>query len=120
KLEDGALIELPHLAPARSLARYLGAHVRIQAFRGEYEAAAESIAAIVRIADMLSIEPLVISQLVRVAILGIAYDTTCAVIPDTGLSPNARDILLGLTPTEQFRSSFAEALRFEALTMHRF
>src|SRR5690606_22354999 len=73
-----------------------------------------------RIADMLSIEPLVISQLVRVAILGIAYDTTCAVIPDTGLSPNARDILLGLTPTEQFRSSFAEALRFEALTMHRF
>jgi hypothetical protein len=120
KLEDGALMELPHLAPARSVARYLSAWARIQAYRGDYEAAAKSVAGIIGVADMLAIEPLIISQLVRVVILGSAYDTVCDVIPDTGLSPDARGILLSLSHTEELRQSFADALRFEALVAHRF
>jgi hypothetical protein len=68
--------DLPHLSKVRDLARQLALDSVHRAVAGDTLQAVESVEAIIPVANSLSEEPLLISQLVRIACLGIAYGTT--------------------------------------------
>jgi hypothetical protein len=66
-LKQGFSTLLPHLAKVKQATAVLCAQALLQAGDGENEQAVKSVAAAARVADSLSQEPIVISQLVRAA-----------------------------------------------------
>jgi hypothetical protein len=72
ELNKGHQMELAHLAKLRGLARELGVDALHWALANEPGRAADSIVAILPLGNSLSEEPILISQLVRIAIFGIA------------------------------------------------
>ena len=85
-LSKGIAAELPHLANVRQYGRILRAQAMLAAHRGNTEQALADALAIFSLAAMLRAEPMVISQLVRVAIIGIAVDAIEAVSAQTPLT----------------------------------
>ncbi|MFC1497911.1 hypothetical protein ACFLS1_05495 [Verrucomicrobiota bacterium] len=72
--QKGAGLLLPHLSNMRSLSRILCAKARLQAIEGDYDDAWRTIIASLRLANALKIDPLLISQLVRMAQFGLTVD----------------------------------------------
>jgi len=79
-LLKGYMVDLPHLAPARSLARELSLDALHWTLANNTGEAVESIRAIFPIAESLSEEPVEISQLVRFAILSFASRATATMM----------------------------------------
>lgn len=75
---------LPHLSEMRSLARILAAQAHIQAQKGNAQGTWQSISTLLRFADALRTEPTLVSQLVRLAIIGLATGTVYH-LPDIAL-----------------------------------
>ncbi|MCL4693744.1 MAG: hypothetical protein KJ060_14685 [Candidatus Hydrogenedentes bacterium] len=75
-LRYGFAVDLPQLAKIRELARELALDSLHWTIADQPNKAVESIEAMVPLANSLDQEPLLISQLVRIAVFGIAYDTT--------------------------------------------
>ena len=71
----GVAILLPHVGDLRNLSRIICAVARIEADAGNAEGAWKHALTTLRLADALRDEPLLISQLVRTAQLGMAIDT---------------------------------------------
>lgn len=71
----GAETLLPHLAKLRNLSRFLGAVGGAAVERGDRESAWECALWELRLADSVRTEPLLISQLVRIAMASIACST---------------------------------------------
>ena len=71
----GPNLQLPHLATLRNLARFLAASAYALAERGEGPAAWACIVPQLQIADFLREEPLLITQLVRIAVAKTALAT---------------------------------------------
>ena len=71
-LRKGPAVELPHLAELRSLARDLGVTTTVAAVKGHPDDAAAAILDEIPLANSLAGEPILISQLVRIAVYGIA------------------------------------------------
>jgi hypothetical protein len=71
-LEDGPATEFPHLAPTRQLGRLLAFDAVVAAVDGDTQTAARDVVAIFDLADSLNAEPVLISQLVRLALYDIA------------------------------------------------
>ena len=65
-------VELPHLAKMRDLGRLLRADAIAQTLQGNPDIAIDDIVASLKLADALEDEPILISQLVRYAMKGIA------------------------------------------------
>jgi hypothetical protein len=86
KFEDGLSALLPHAQSLRAGARMLVLEAHVHAHRGDAHAAAESIHALDRLAGSLEQEPLLISQLVRIAIGGISSSLCCDLLPDVEFS----------------------------------
>jgi len=63
----GASLELPHLRPIRDICRLLSAKARIDKENADVASAAESLALGDKLANAISAEPVLISQLVSVA-----------------------------------------------------
>jgi len=72
----GMRCELPHLAQLRQLARVLCLSALMQAMDGNTKVAVDDILAILPIARSLENEPVVVSQYVRFAIVGLALSVT--------------------------------------------
>jgi len=70
-MNAGPAMLLPHLAQVRSLARVLSIRAILAALNDDSEAAANMVIGIMDLADSLEKEPILISQLVRIAIYGI-------------------------------------------------
>ena len=70
----GAASLLPRIQQTRAAARLLTLEAEVHARRGEAHAAARSVRAILALARSLDREPLLVSQLVRIAINGIACE----------------------------------------------
>jgi hypothetical protein len=66
-LGDGPMTLLPHLAPLKRAVSLLSAEGLMHATEGDAEQATQSFLAAARVADSLSEEPIIISQLVRYA-----------------------------------------------------
>ena len=73
-MSKGYATELPHLARLRDAARLLKMQATFAAAEGDTELAVDALLAILATAESLRDEPILISQLVRVACHGIAED----------------------------------------------
>ena len=82
----GAAVTLPHLVPAREVARNLGLEARFAAETGDPERAASALLANFRNARTLAEEPLLLSYLVRLALIAIALEAAESVVSRTSLS----------------------------------
>ena len=71
----GAAMQLPHLQSMRSLEWVFGAKAKMQAAAGDTAGAWDTAISGVRLADALKTEPILISQLVRIAVASIAMET---------------------------------------------
>ena len=94
---QGPVILLPHLAELRGLSRLLAANAMVQAEDGEAERAWNTAITNLRFADALRTEPILISQLLRVAQIGLAMDciqTIAKTSPPSETQAAAADALL--------------------------
>jgi len=68
--EAGINILLQHLTDLRGIARILGAKARLEAQAGRLDSAWDAVPVQLRLADALRTEPVLVSQLVRISIVG--------------------------------------------------
>jgi hypothetical protein len=78
---QGMNMTLDHIQSLRAGARLLVLEAHVRAHRGDAQGAARAIHAIFKLADSLKQEPIMISQLVRYALDGIAEDVVQRQIP---------------------------------------
>jgi len=84
---QGYHLPLPHLSTVRSMARLLQASAISRAHSGDEAGAAADLLAGVRLSSRLEEEPLIISQLVRVAIDAIMYQGVIESFPPGEIPP---------------------------------
>jgi len=96
--EGGTSMVLTHLSPMRNLARILAARAHIQAQKGNAQDAWQTITGLLRFADALRTEPTLVSQLVRMAIVGLATETVYHLpnmtLPDESQMAVINDLLI--------------------------
>lgn len=109
-LTRGPQVNLPHLANIRNLARLLALHANVKAQQGDTQGATESIVAILGLAHSLSNEPILVSQLVRVAVTGIAAEHFARVVSLGPLEPDQLDAIDAAFAGDQNPETFARAL----------
>jgi len=99
----GARILLPHIADLRTLSRILCAKARMEVAQGRGEEAWGDVITSLRLANALHSEPLLISQLVRIAQFSLAADTIPSVAaiaaPDQQQCDAIAELLLSFEDT---------------------
>ncbi len=113
-LRKGFEVELPHLARLRSCARLLRQDAIVKAMQGNKAEAVEDIIAGMKLGDALKPEPILISQLVRIAIYRIMYQAVQDCLNGGDLSPELIRELLDRMAQSDNRQAFADALAGEA------
>jgi hypothetical protein len=109
----GFALELPHLARMRSCARLLRADAAVNATEGNQAAAVDDIIAGMKLGDTLALEPILISQLVRIAIYGVMYNAVEGSLVGADLSPELTDKLMAQVAQGDHRRSFSESFAGE-------
>jgi hypothetical protein len=83
---QGILMMLDDQQNLRSVARVLSLQARWQVYHGDSEGALESLIAMLRAADTLEHEPTLVSQLIRMALVGMMTGTTTDLLPHANWS----------------------------------
>ena len=109
----GIYMELPHLAQLRELARLLREDALVQTRGGNYGEAVEDIMAGMKLATALKDEPILISQLVRSAMDGIACQAAQEALPPEGISPDLARMLIEYAGRIGCREGFADSFSSE-------
>ncbi len=113
-LSKGYSTELPHLAPLRAMARLLQMEAAFRAQSGDIDGAMENFRAILGLSDPLIEEPIVISQLVRIAMVTVMYNGLGSSLSPGQLDPrDARAFVQELAGMHD-REAVANALITEA------
>lgn len=81
----GAMLPLPHLASHKRAAMCLSAASRLELHEGQLDQSCEDLKACLALSRFLEHEPIMISQLVRVAVLQIALGETWEILQHPGL-----------------------------------
>ena len=116
--EDGYRMELPRLAMQRGLARLYGLRAVDRAAAGNAEGAAADCHAILRLAQALEGEPILVSQLVRTAIDGFAIDAMATVADVAPLLPETHERFADALADEAERMDFPRTMRMERAQMY--
>jgi hypothetical protein len=104
--EEGFMAQLSHLAKLRSSARLLQADALLAAGEGRVDDALDDGADILRMADHVKMEPVVISQLVAYALQGIAVKSLQHTLSAGAPSPReARDLITQLAAIDNMGPS---------------
>ena len=111
----GLAMPLPHLANVRGLAKILREDALVQGRAGNLEEAAADILAALKLSRCVKDEPILISQLVRVAVTGIACQTAQDALPAQGLSPEIARSLIDYAGNIAFRDLFADSFSGEGM-----
>jgi hypothetical protein len=111
----GLEMELPHLARIRTWARLLRASAFLNGMEGDYAAAVDDITTVMKLGDALSQEPILISQLVRIAICLIANSAIQDSFDGGDLSPGLAERLMAHLARADHRDAFAQSLLVELL-----
>jgi hypothetical protein len=112
---QGFSMALPHLAQLRHCARMLAADAALAAARGEYEETIKDFVAGRKLAASVGKEPILISQLVRMAIDGIMYHNVEQSVRGEELTPDLAAVLMGYASGAGGRDSLADSLSVEGL-----
>lgn len=81
RFEDGFNMLLTHVQRMRGAARLLDLQARLQIRNGEHDKAFRTVRALLALGESIRHEPIIISQLVRVAVRGVAVNTICEALP---------------------------------------
>lgn len=84
---EGISTRLPHLIKIRQVARILALKCAVELQKNQPAAAVKTIAQIFRLADSLSEEPILVSQLVRIAVTGTAVQSLERALSSGDLAP---------------------------------
>ncbi len=113
-LSQGYAAELPHLAQLRAMARLLRSEAALRAHAGDLEGAMEDYRAIVGLGETLVDEPLIISQLVRIAMTSILFEGMGASLAPGQLTPEHARTFIRETSEIYHREALVNALVTEA------
>jgi len=111
----GFAMELSHLAKLRAYARLLAADAALASAHGDYGEMVKDLNAIMNLANAAGEEPILISQLVRIAITSILYTNVSQTVPADNLPPDMVRQLLQITDGAEGRSGFANTFSGEGL-----
>ena len=103
----------PHLAPVRRLAQLLRAQALIDAKAGKMDEALRSTGLAFKLSDSLKDEPNLISQLVRITVVGIAARTFTEVLEYGGIDESQARRLYGTLSGINMDTSMVTAMRGE-------
>jgi len=120
--QDGSAALFPHPARLRGIARYACAAAIIEAHKGNSEAATRYLELAFGMTRVLEHEPALISQLVRYAIAGIAFEALEQVLSFTDLSQPQRNRLDAVLSRVDFPPGYKRALQGEraiSLSLYR-
>jgi hypothetical protein len=116
-LTQGTRVELEHVPPLRLLAYLLVLRALHAAETGDADVAGQAILECISLAESLRNEPLLISQLVRTTIHGIAIDMLQEVMNRVALSAVAMDRIQRALSTADNPESLQYAIKGEAFGM---
>jgi Tfp pilus assembly protein PilE len=109
----GSAMELPHLAKLREMARLLRADALLQGHSGNCAEAVEDIVAGFKLSAVVKDEPILISQLVRIAMGGICWDAAQSALPPEGIPADLARRLVEYAGRCDYRESFANSFSGE-------
>jgi len=109
----GFAMELPHLAQLRDFARLLMADAAIRVGEGDFGEAVEDVTAGMALASALDKEPILISQLVRMAMDGIIYNAVEGSVQGEPLTPELSRRLIEYASHAGGREAYADSFTFE-------
>lgn len=113
-LSQGWAMELPHLAPLRAFSRLLLADALSSGHAGNREGAAADIRAGLQLAARLQGEPLLVSQLVGVAIDNLMIEGVTGAYPEGGIPPALAADIARHFATNGISESIAQSMQTEA------
>jgi hypothetical protein len=96
---NGVSMLHPHLQDLRSLTAIVGARARLEAQAGRPQAAWNLVQTQVKLADGMRTEPVLISQIVRLGLLGLSCKTIQTLAGTTMLNDQQYERLMGLLDT---------------------
>jgi len=111
----GFAMELPHLAQFRDFARLLMADAALRAGEGDFGEAVEDVTAGMALASALDKEPILISQLVRMATDGIIYNAVEGSVQGEHLTPDLARKLIEYASRAGGREAFADCFTSEGM-----
>ena len=109
-------VELPHLAKLREMARMLRADALVRGHEGNYGESVEDVVSGLKLAAVIKDEPLLISQLVRIAIEGICCNTAQLALPPEGIPTDLARRLVEYAGRCDYREDFANSFSGEGVT----
>jgi len=110
---EGLSMQLPHLSKLRDCARLLHADALFRAGSGDYATAIEDIVAGFKLGAAVAGEPILISQLVRIAVAGVASDALQLAFQPGDLPPDSARDLMRLLAQSDHRDAFAASFAGE-------
>lgn len=116
--EDGVDLQLPHLSGLRGLARLYTLRAVDRAATGDTEGALADCGAILRLAQTLEGEPILVSHLVRIAIDGMAIDAFEAVVTIAAPPPGVLDAIAHDLADEAEQLDYDLVLRGERAVLY--
>jgi len=108
---DGFEVRLDHILGLRDLARILRARAVVRSEAGDWEGAVEDTRVLFAVSRALEEEPIVVSQLVRMALIAMGFETLRTVLPTC---PRPLEALDAVKATDA-RGAFAFALEGESI-----
>ena len=111
----GYAMELPHLAQLRDFARLLMADAALRAGEGDFGEAVEDVIAGMKLATNLDKEPILISQLVRMAMDGTIYSAVEGSVQGEHLTPDLARKLIEYASHAGGREAFADCFTSEGM-----
>ena len=113
KFEDGPAARVPHLARLRSETRNFQVAALAASERGENTKALQALEDIARTGQVLTDEPVELSQLVRIACLNLALESTEQLLSRQSLQPDQLDRLRTLFELSSLRGVAKSTLIYE-------
>jgi hypothetical protein len=112
-LEQGAKLLVPHLAPVKSLTYWFRAGSQLALHNGQTHSALEQLVAEIRLPRMLAEDRILISELVRIAICGIARNGVWEALQADGWKDEDLAVLQKAWEEQHFIPGMVRALQGE-------
>jgi hypothetical protein len=119
KWENHIAMLLPHMQPLRKFIDVLRLDMEVRLADGETQAAVDDLLTLVGVSESLSNEPLMVSQLIRIACLNVAVESAQQLLAQEGLTDEQLRQIGDAFARQDFQKAFRTALAGERWTFAR-